>query len=294
MNRVTRLEKTLENESQPWSSTKGAIPSATNMPIRRRLGKTSTKRGKRVGARQIMRQLSRSRRLGLPETITGIHTRLAEAKLRASEATTAELSAEFKQFWAEREHLVNRNARVFALYEGSVIQIRRQKNIEGSEQEEDAITTRIAAVAAEQLVMASEQGTVQKSIWRYLRDSNSALHLDSDVLVGTRFERLLRSNMYAEGLAARRRLDAEKLEQQKREQVAADAVEREYNARDTAASSTDEPNFEKVSAGVLAPPPRRLPPVMEELPEEEEARELAIEDLPERAWWRSLRNPTLR
>jgi hypothetical protein len=219
-----------------------------------------------------------------------VREKLAEAKLEGREAATAELSAEFKQWWSVREHQIHRNARAYALYKGSVTQIRRQQIAEGAEQEEEALTTRIATVMAEQIVVTHHHNEVEKSIWRHACNPDSPLYMGSKLLEGTSFYENLLPKLEAETEVAQTRLDAELREQEQRAQDAAGSVEREYAARDAAASSANEQEFEPVSSGVYAPPACRLPPVIQEFPEEEEARELAIEDLPGKAWWRSLQN----
>jgi hypothetical protein len=124
----------------------------------------------------------------LRETLApGVREKLAEAKLEGREAATAELSAKFKQWWSVREHQIHRNARAYALYEGSVTQIRRQQNAEGAEQEQEALTTRIATVMAERIVVTHHHNEVGKSIWRHACNPDSPLYVGSKLLEGTSF-----------------------------------------------------------------------------------------------------------
>jgi hypothetical protein len=160
-----------------------------------------------------------------------VKDRLANAELKGRGAATAELSAEFKQWWSVREHQIHRNARAYALYEGSVTQIRREKNAEGAEQEEDALTARIATVMAEQIVVTNHHNEVENSIWRHARNRDSPLYVESGLLEGTSFRKNILPKLEAEMTVAQTRLEAVLREQEQRAQDAADSVERDYAAR---------------------------------------------------------------
>jgi hypothetical protein len=127
-----------------------------------------------------------------------VRDKLAEAKFEGREAATAELSAEFKQWWSVWEHQIHRNARAYARYEGSVSQIRRQQNAEGAEQEEEAFTTCIATVMAEQIVVTHHHNEVGESIWRHACNPDSPLYVGSKLLEGTSFYENLLPKLEAE------------------------------------------------------------------------------------------------
>jgi hypothetical protein len=75
------------------------------------------------------------------------------------------------------------------------------------------------------------------------------------------------------------RITTAKQEQQEQEKAAADRKDEEELAKRDAATQEPEQEFVPVESGAPAPYHRRLPPIIEEPPETEEAQEMSARDM---------------
>ncbi|CAN9129915.1 unnamed protein product [Alternaria sp. RS040] len=178
----------------------------------------------------------------------------------------------------ERETAIRRTSRAFGLFQGIVTQLRRQKNIEGSEQEEDALAATIATTMADQMVTAEDAGQLMKTCWRNTLEDESPLSMNSEVLQESRFYEILLPKLENEWKKASDRLQLVKQEQEKQKQAHVARVENEWAARD-AAAERDEGEFVPVESGASAPHRPRFPFIVEERLETDEAQEMSDKDM---------------
>ncbi|RYO71883.1 hypothetical protein AA0113_g1579 [Alternaria arborescens] len=199
---------------------------------------------------------------------------------RTEERTEARLAEKFRVWMQERETAIRRNSRAYGLYEGTITQIRRQNNVEGSEREEDALATIIATTMANQMVTALYTYQTQKTCWRNTTNEESPLWMNSEVVEKSKFYKALHPKLTKEWHKAtdRFKLAKQEQEQEKQKQAHAARVENEWATRD-ATAQREEGEFVPVESGAPAPYRHRLPFIVEEPLETDESQEMSDKDM---------------
>jgi hypothetical protein len=131
---------------------------------------------------------------------------------------------------------------------------------------------------ADQLVMATDEGNVEKTCWHNASNPDSKMFMGSPPLTGSSFYEVLMPKLVEQYEATTKRIDTAKREQQEQEKVAADRKDEEWAKQDAAAQEPEQ-EFVPVESGAPTPYLCRLPPIIEELLETEEAQEMFAQDM---------------
>ncbi|KAL1801367.1 hypothetical protein ACET3X_001709 [Alternaria dauci] len=183
--------------------------------------------GLRAGKEEMSKQAKQEMERFKDITADFVHE-LVRTSVREAEDKLAE---KFRVWMRERENAIHCNSRAYGLYEGAVNQIRRQNNVGGSEQEEDALTNIIAVTMADQIVVATAMGGWDKTCWHNTTLPRSILSPDSEVLKKSRFYKVLMPKLTEQCGKAAERVELAKKEQEKQKQAHAARVEAEWAAR---------------------------------------------------------------
>ncbi|CAI9626548.1 hypothetical protein GT037_006590 [Alternaria burnsii] len=230
------------------------------------------------GMKAGQEEMSKKRDLEMEKFMEAFLKEVAHTRDDAIRRTEERLAEKFRVWMQERETAIRRNSRAYGLYEGTITQIRRQNNVEGSEHEEDALATIIATTMADQVVTASYTNQDQKTCWRNTINEESPLWMNSKVVEKSKFYEALHPKLTKEFQKATHRFELAKQEQEKQKQAHAARVENEWAARD-ATAQREEGEFVPVKSGAPAPYRHRLLFIVEEPLEADEAQEMSDKDM---------------
>ena len=114
------------------------------------------------------------------------------------ESEKTKIAHQFAHKSTKHEALVYRNARALGLLEGSLTQIRLQNNVQGAEQEEQKLASRVGKICGEQLVAAVQDTTNSETIWHRLFESSSHLSIQTELVSNSTFVKAVNQAIRAE------------------------------------------------------------------------------------------------
>lgn len=151
--------------------------------------------------------------------------------------------------------------------------------MEGPAEQENLQASRIASATTEHYVNSIDQGTIEKIPWFRTPKKDSPMFLWSKYVKGTTYHVALFPKLIEPLSAAQHRPGQAKLENQQRQKAAADKINRRHDAREALAPASVQREFQPVESGIGAPAPHRLQPVIQELSEDDEARETFVDNM---------------